>query len=154
MKTTSWWEKRQEAARQRRELVASVRRDGWFSDLIDRGRKFGRDSGEKVRRITSQATMGAKKAGITAAMKVLGVQASARLNEKLVQRSAASVLYADKKGPVSKSHSEWAAGYESRVRAARPGLLAEPEKAAAGPDRPVWPFVGISAEKDDPEAGS
>jgi len=154
MKTTSWWEKRQEAARQRRELVADVRKNGWYSNLIDRGRKFGRDNTERFKRLSSQSVLQAKKAGITAARRVLGVQASARLNEKLVQRSAASVLYADKKGPVSKSQAEWAAGYESRVRAARPGLLAEPEKAAAGPDRPVWPFVGISAEKDDPEAGS
>jgi hypothetical protein len=76
-----------------------------------------------------------RKAGRIVAVKVIQLQRMAGLNAKLMQRSAASVLYREK-GP--QPDPAWLTGYRDVVRAELTGVVSpEPRHAPAVPRRPA-----------------
>lgn len=112
--------KRWREARERRaEILRDLRLNGWRSL---------RDGVAQVQRVISQAPSKAMASGKQMARKVLSIQRAAGLNEKLVQRSALSVVIDREPRHQSAGHTAWVAGYAAEVRERVPGILPDASK--------------------------
>ena len=114
------WHRRWQAARQRRQAI--------LRDLRENGWRSLRNGTANVARVVSQAQSKAMASGKAMARKVLSIQRAAGLNQKLVERSARSVVLDQEPRHQSAGHSAWVQGYAAEVRERVPGILPEPPK--------------------------
>jgi hypothetical protein len=80
----------------------------WRKQVRDWTVQRGRQAQRYVHRVSEQALARARHAGQRVAAKVLGIQRSAALPEKLIQKSALSVAA---RPPVRESDAAWRQGY-------------------------------------------
>lgn len=133
----SWRRRLQDARQRRQDILRDLRENGWRSL---------RNGATNVARVVSQVPAKAVASGKAMARKVLSIQRAAGLNQKLVERSARSVVNDQEPRHQSPGHSAWVAGYAAEVRERVPGILPEPER------RPEWFEVNPhSPNRDDVE---
>ena len=131
------WRRRLQDARQRRQDILAIC-----------GRTAGGPCGTGYQRCPGRqpGPRQAVASGKAMARKVLSIQRAAGLNQKLVERSARSVVNDQEPRHQSPGHSAWVAGYAAEVRERVPGILPEPER------RPEWFEVNPhSPNRDDVE---
>ncbi len=79
----------------------------------------------EIHRVAAQGPRAARLKGYELARRVIGVQRSAQLPERLVRESAQSTLSREMPRP---SDREWQAGYARAVAARVPGVVPEPDR--------------------------
>ena len=137
----SWIQRRQAARQRRQDILRDLRENGWPGL-----RRELRNRGERVARVVAQAPGKAMASGKATARKILSIQRAAGLDEKLVDRSARSVVYDQEPRHQSRSHQAWVAGYAAEVRQRLPGVLPEPQRS------PEWYQINPHRpERDGPE---
>ncbi len=103
---------------------------GWWHGHWSHMITTARTGAQHARRLAAQAPEKAFQAGRKLAGKVIDIQKSAKLPEKLMHQSAEGVI---SRQPVSASHQEWQHGYQTKVLERTPALAALPQRREAVP---------------------
>jgi hypothetical protein len=110
-------------------------------------RRLGRASCQHAQRVVSQAPQHGRRAGRLMARKIIGLQRGVGLKERMVERSAWSVLGTHRG---AQPDSAWREGYAQVVQAMVPALA---PSAVATPGTPRWPDAPARRDAPDMEAG-